>query len=79
VPSSKRRRQGIADCPLDMPDICSERLCMGESVDVTGGYAERDAVFDEMGLGKWLLISVLKYGGDVVSVYMPGCMVRAVL
>ena len=64
---------------VDMQDICSERLCMGESVDVTGGYAERDAVFDEMGLGKWLLISVLKSGGNAVSIYMPDCMVRAVL
>lgn len=61
---------------VDMPDICRERLCMGESVDVTGGYAEGDAVFDEMGLGKCLLISVLKSGGNAVSVYMPGCMVR---
>ena len=52
---------------------------MCESVDVTGGYAEEDAVFDEMGLGKWLLISVLKSGGNVVSIYMPDCMVRAVL
>ena len=52
---------------------------MCESVDVTGGYAEEDAVFDEMGLGKWLLISVLKYGGDAVSIYTPGCMIRAVL
>lgn len=52
---------------------------MCESVDVTGGYAEEDAVFDEMGLGKWLLICVLRSGGDAVSVYMPGCMVRAVL
>ena len=52
---------------------------MCESVDVTGGYAEEDAVFDEMGLGKWLLISVLKSGSEAVSVYVPGCMVRAVL
>ena len=43
---------------------------MGESVDVMGGYAEEDAVFDEMGLGKWFLISVLKSGGNAVSVYM---------
>ena len=52
---------------------------MCESVDVTGGYVEEDAVFDEMGLGKWLLISVLKSGGNAVSIYMPDCMVRAVL
>ena len=52
---------------------------MCESVDVTGGYAEEDAVFDEMGLGEWLLISVLKSGGNAVSIYMPDCMVRAVL
>ena len=52
---------------------------MSGPVDVMGGYAERDAVFDEMGLGKWLLISVLKSGGNAVSVYMPGSMVRAVL
>lgn len=64
---------------VDMPDICSERLCIGESVDVMGGYAEGDAVFDELGLGKWFLVSVLKSGGNAVSVYMLGCMVRAVL
>lgn len=52
---------------------------MGGPVDVMGGYAEGDAVFDEMSLGKWLLISVLKYSGDAVSVYMSGYMVRAVL
>ena len=65
----------------NMQDICSEKLCMGESVDVTGGYAEGDAVFDEMGLMKWLLISVLKYGWDCVGIYAwlygPGSLVNS--